>query len=151
MEGWVLFFGWYGTGRWRAHCRLAVTFGYVALSRRRASNCLSTIARGKQEDGFARRKELSGSIDGEAKTQAGRFSIRWKRFAGTGTESRDEIPLGSNGEERQESNAVPGGWKIYCGRRGWKGAFVSRQKVGRRVGRATRRMREHKKSQNPHP
>ena len=132
-----------------AHCRLAVTFDYVAMSRRRASNCLPTIRSRQQEDGFARREELSGSSDSEAKTQTGGFSIRWKRVAGTGTESGDEIPLGGDGEERQESNAVPGGWKIHRGRRGWKGAFLSPEKLGRRVAQAVCRMGEQKKSQSP--
>jgi hypothetical protein len=45
---------------------------------------------------------------------------------------RNDISLGSAGEQRQESNAVPGRWKIHRRRRGWKGAFLSPQKVGRR-------------------
>jgi hypothetical protein len=110
--------------------RLAVKFGYADVSRRRLSECLATIAGREQEEYNARRGELSGPVNRKAKTKTNRFSIRWERFARTRAEPRYEISLGSDGEERQECDAVLRRWKVYCGRGGGESTSLRTQELG---------------------
>src|ERR1700739_929077 len=103
--------------------------GYDDVSGRRPYDCVAAIARRKQEDNHARRRELPRSVNCKAKTKASRFSIRWRRFPRTRAEPRYEVSLGSDGEERQKSNAVLGRWKVYCRRSGWKSTSLRTQEL----------------------
>ena len=58
--------GFEGATSWRlgdSASRLAVTSGYVDISRRRPFECLAAITGRKQEDSHARKGELPGSVN----------------------------------------------------------------------------------------
>ena len=111
-----------------ARCQLALTFDHVVISRRHASNCLPAIACRKQKDSHARRQKLPGSTNCKAKTQTDRFPIPGKRPATPRTKPRYEV-AGRRWRETERNNALLRAEKVYSGRCGWEGAFVSSEEV----------------------